>query len=353
MIEKPEEHPSQPEPVASDISSMISSIPMLRLAISSAGVLGLLTAIGYLIEAARENLLGVTLPGAHSADEYVTAGGEFFAFLLGLLWRHLSISIAGLAIAIVAAVVINLLRQRLLRFANRTMWTIAFVALIAAISIKSFMFDHPYISMSGLLAQPPLCETAVLQGDARRQHDAWEQFLCSRNDLTLSSRIGCREATFERTLGMTKHGGLSIEQAFLINVMLTLFLSYLSLALYLSNASREYSMAALALLRIVLVGAVVINLLALPYVYGKVVRRTSFPAGQVIAESVGADGNPALTSVTALIVAASDKFVTVYDLQGQQYLQFERSKVKWLSVDRTDDIVARRTVATLAHSNCP
>jgi hypothetical protein len=112
-------------------------------------------------------------------------------------------------------------------------------------------------------------------------------------------------------------------------------------------------MAALALLRIVLVGAVVINLLALPYVYGKVVRRTSFPAGQVIAESVGADGNPALTSVTALIVAASDKFVTVYDLQGQQYLQFERSKVKWLSVDRTDDIVARRTVATLAHSNCP
>jgi hypothetical protein len=350
MAIEEEAHVSAPR--ATDLAEMIGGIPMLRVVLSSIGIAGLLTASGFLVATGRQSLLGIPIPGTEGVADYAATAGEFLAFTLGLFWRYLPITLGGVVVIIIAAAVANATRYNVWGSIGARKWSAGLLGLILAFSIKGYLLDYPYVSMPDLLDQPPMCRAATLYGEQLRQREAWQRVLYSRNDPTLNSLLGWDAGSSQSVRDSAGPRFLKLDQEFLIDLIVTAFLSFLALLLYVARAiDTVYSRNAVALLRLSLVIIVVINLLILPFIYGKVVRSTRFPQGQVIVDGIDPQ-SPSIKSLTALLVAGSDKFVTLYDLEGQQYLQVDRKHVRWLSLKTVDDIVARRTVFNLQKSNC-
>jgi hypothetical protein len=349
-----EDLPPRQDGGARDVATLIESVPFLKLILSSAGIIGVLVAVGYLVEAARESLLGITLPAAHSTSEYASTGGEFFVAVLGLMWREVAVTLVCFAVIVAVALAASRARSKIPP--GRKSWLAACAAVVLLFSLKALWLDRPYVSMSDLLTQPPLCDTAKLTEDEQRQHAAWERFMCSKNDASLQNRIRCTAPRWLRFVpgsAKTKHGRLSIEQEFTINLFATGLLAYFAIALYASPGAQSQSPVVAVLLRLLLLLITVINILALPFIYGKVIRSTRFPSGQIVFETIDQDMKPVASSKAVLLIAADDKNVTAYDLEEHEFLQLSRNRVRTITASGSEDIVVKQSAYFLDRSPCP
>lgn len=348
---------------STDLMSVIDKIPLLKIILSSAGVVGLLVAIGYVVDAAQQNLLGIDISDVHDTADYALLGGGFFIDILRVMSEHTVIVGVLITLITVAAILADRLRLRVGRRWPVAPWFVGLIAIVIAYSVKTLLLDVPYMRMSDLLNKPPICEGSARTQQERWEHDTWERFVCGRSkrDPTLNqrleaNRIHCSQdftwSAWQRSkqpLAAAFQSRLSIAQEFTINLFLTGFLTYCVLLLYTTATAAGLSSLATNVLRVGLLALMGVNVLALPYIYGKVIRGTDMPSGRVIYTAIDQPEN-----VACLIIGADDRFVTFYDYESDQpkFVQIARSKVHQLTIDSSDDLVAKRMVYFLDSSRC-
>jgi hypothetical protein len=361
----------------SSLVAIVDRIPMLRIVLSSAGTLGSLIALGYLIDDARKTLLGIDVSPAHTTTEYATLGGAFFVDLIGILWQHPLLALTLIVLVVACAFAISLLTPRATRPSSA--WGLGVLLVLIGFGGNAYWADLPIMRLTNLLSNPPLCEPK--DESVARLHATWVSVLCSRaaENETLRARladhgIGCpappwRAAEPRKTGAATMqepHTWFTLEQQYAVNVVATIFLVYLALRLYASGASAGGRPAVASALRAVLLVVAVISVLALPYVYGKVIRPTRYPKGHVLYQQ--SNENPAqpdklsimLANPLALVVAQDSSFVTFYNLDRdpqtqkpvQTFLQIDRKSVLETAVDSSDDLVAARAIDYLDSTPC-
>jgi hypothetical protein len=376
--------PPPPPPAGSsekDNKGLLAKIPLLPAVISSIGVAGVLTGVGYVVQNARDSLLGINLVTSHTTADYVALGGEFMLDAITVTWLHWIIALSGVVaivgIGVVTAIVLN--RPKTVLW-QRVFWTLGFVALTLFYILKSRWLDLPYVRMTDLLEKPPVCETASVR--QAREHDIWERFLCSRNDATLHKLIGekiqidCSEVpgnlmlldradlktgSLRRTANSLKgkiHSKFSIEQEFTFNLFGAALITYLALILCFSPVMRTVSLLTATLLRIVLLTMVIVDAITLPVVYGKVILNTRFPSGRIIYEGIAAKKDDPTTlqatprNSACLVLSSDDKFVTFYDIENNIFVQVKRDKVYSIQANETADLIATRINYYLQSSPC-
>ncbi len=355
---------STPEPEnRHDLVSVVGRVPLLRILLSSAGVLGVLAGIGYLAETAQENLLGIQLGERHSVNDYALAGGGFFADVLRVSWRHGVIAAVMIALIVAAALTAEAVRKRMHARRPQLTWLTGFVIIIVAYAVKSVWLDVPVIRMSDLLSTPPIC--AGTAAADRRDHDTWLHLVCARRDVNLDNALRSKNIQCppefswsgwqhpERGLFTAmRYSRLSLEQKFTINVFVTGFLAYCALLLYTARSEMVVSPLARSVLHVVVLMISVVNVLALPFIYGKVIRSTDMPSGRIVYSSLSDDLKEEPRNVVALVLAANDKFALFYDTETNQFIEVARSKVHWIAIDGSEDLVVQRMIYFITTSNC-
>jgi hypothetical protein len=370
-----ERQPAEPSKQKTDLLAYAKNA--LRLA--RAG--GILIAVGYTAEAGHDELLGVNFPINRTVTDYSLAGGRFFVDVIIKSWMHPWISLAGL-IAIAAS--ITLVAAIRHRWPERPRIIDAFALLwIVAIPIwKGYRLDFPYIQLEGILKRMPLDESPPTQSPPSWQRfkeaELRDKFVCShiqgqRDEISraLDKRFPQCFAIVMRTETISSdtvqdllvpsapHYSFSIEQEFIISV----FVAAYALAMIFATApspqtsavqvsaqpsgpqspDTTHASALPAVLRGLSVVLTVASLVTLPYVYGKVIQGTESPAGRVAFDSVDAMSTPPMQPTIAfaygLLIWTDDKFVTIYRSDTFEFLHLGRNRVRYISVDRTKDII--------------
>jgi hypothetical protein len=348
---------------ADDVVSVVERVPLLKFLLSSAGVLGLLIGIGFVIDAAQHDLLGIRLAERHTPSEYALLGGSFFIDTFRVTWRHPVVSLVLIALIVGIAITVETIRRKIAARWPRAPWLTAFVIVILASSLKSLWLDLPYMRMSDLLQKPPICEGQRLQD--KWDHDTWKRTVCSRSDTNFqmamsSNGIACAPEFRWSAWRQSRHSlfvaplysRLSIGQDFTINVFTTFFLVYCALLLYTTRAEAAVSYLATNVLRLTLLALVLLNGLSLPFVYGKVIRETTFPAGRIMYASLNESLQEEPRNVSALLISAGDDFVTFYDSEEHQFFEIARDKIHWIAVSGSEDLVAQRMLHFMSSRPC-
>jgi hypothetical protein len=341
-----------------DVVESIQRIPLLRLAISSAGAIGCLVALGYLVQIAQQTLLGINVPAAQSTSDIAAIGGDFLVECVEITWRHPIVSTCMLLILIIGAAAADRLRRHFGEHPQRT-WIVLSFAVLLAFAIKSIILDLPVMQMRDILTKPPICESEAIR--LGRVHDTWERLLCSRaagpEGATLRSRlteigITCRPRTF-LTTWRSGHSPFGIEEQFAIDLFISVLLGYLAILICVSPPTGPEALPlTTAILRQALVIALVLNVVAVPFVYGKVIRSTRFPSGRIIFNSLNDQLQITPRNVTMLLIGYSDKTVTIYDTEAKVFRLLDRPRVIQIAIDGSKDLIAERMVYFFDSSKC-
>jgi hypothetical protein len=294
-----------------------------------------------------------------------------FIDILDVLWRHALLSLILLVTIILAAVAFARTRRKIRN--RRHAWSISVAIVLVAFAINAWWADLPIMQIRDLLSSPPLCENAAERFP--REHDTWERLLCSRAVESPSLATQLREHHVDcaaalqpmsyawkgvggQSRFLLTHSWFTLEQQFTTNLFTTAFLSYLALVLYTSAAAAQLRAASGATLRGILLVVTMINILAIPYVYGKVIHSTRFPKGRVIYKTIDARAQPPSAekstphNALALIISADAKFATIYDTDWKKFVQLDRSDVLLIVIDDSEDLVAARAIDFLQTTPC-
>jgi hypothetical protein len=333
------------------------------------GASGALVAIGYIAETGQDEMLGVTFPIERSVTDRAVAGGRFLVelgsrillhpwlFLIGLLCIGLAVGLRWLLLTIfpkwpmVATVTISVLVGCVLAW-------------------KSYRLDFPYIQLDGILTRPPISEHGQPRTISWRQFkesDLTEKLVCSHiisktdemsallaspfpcDGLTLNHQVFTRATAEDLFVPSAKHSSFSIEQEFIFNVLATSFVIVLGI---LATRHRRYDkerhavrseMSLSSNARALVICIAASTAITLPYVYGKVVEPTDYPSGRAAFDSVDVTSpppyKPIIETADGLLIRADDKFVTIYRTDAYEFLHLATSRVRYVAVDRTNDII--------------
>ncbi|HEV7919717.1 MAG TPA: hypothetical protein VGR02_02885 [Thermoanaerobaculia bacterium] len=242
--------------------------------LTSAGASAALVAIGYLVEAARDRLLGVELHYNVAMADYGLVGARFFVDLITLLFRTVGLHPVITGIVLVAA---TLTALAALRFRDRTLTLrgvmVRFLIILLLLGVKAIAFDIPTALIENVLVERADLSHSF---DASplldwRTRSMWQSIICAHAGPEARLTDLCKGQPTARH---------HLESLFLVNVAITLGLLVWAATLLQdsSNIRGLTRFATLAFLtaRTIVVVALAIVLLALPYQYGKLVVSTSF-----------------------------------------------------------------------------
>jgi hypothetical protein len=284
------------------VASPSQGLLVPRWILTSAGASAALVAVGYLVEAARDRLLGVELHYNVAVADYGLVGARFFVDLITLLLRTIGLHpvITGIVLIATTIAALALLRFRSHEITLRGL-IVRSLVIILLLGMKAVAFDIPTALIENVLVE---------RADASRSFDAsplldwrtralWRSILCAHAGGAANVKAVCQGQ---------ESAPHHLESIFLINVALTLVLLIWAVTL-LNDSSRirgETRFATLAFLtaRTVVALALAIVLLALPYQYGKLVASTSFNEVVLHFADESPQESPAQQAAPAAIVAA-------------------------------------------------
>jgi hypothetical protein len=143
----------------------------------------------------------------------------------------------------------------------------------------------------------------------------------------------------------------SIEQEFVMNVFACAFLVTMTIfetrcnrgSLTDSDSDRHDSNLVPRGARVAAITIALLSSLTLPYIYGKVIKSMELPSGRVAFDSADPTSTPPMKPIIdiadGLLVQADDKFVTLYRSDNFEFLHLGRNHVRYVAVDRANDII--------------
>jgi hypothetical protein len=341
------------------VRSSTAQVPAWLL--SSAGVSALLVAFGYLVEAARDHLLGVELRGNVALAEYGLVGARFIVnvITLGFRWIGLHPVITGGLIVLALAIAFFVARRRLTVELTPQKILLRFMIILLLLLGKAAFLDVPAALIENVL---------IDRTDPKRAFDA-APFLVGRTT-ALWTTVICAHAKQTRDAGLRCGSGASaqreLEGLFLFNGIATLILLVwtlsLSLPVTLDVIDRQWRTVLVAV-RAVTWTALMVAVVALPYHYGKLVAPTRFrevvvnfksvargaPAPIVVApplpppetdrtDSGSGDPREELTK-PALLLTANASVLTLYYRSDDLVRELSRSDVESITVYPAVDVL--------------
>jgi len=339
----------------------------LKTLLEIAGTGSVFIAAGYIAEIAHDELLGVNFPINRTVTDYALTGGRFFIETAARLWLHPWVSTFG-----VAVIAIVLFAGSLLNFKNdatrKHVQALTLFVIFLVVAWKTYRLDVPYIQMEGVLRRPPFGESFSKQAAAKgwllfKKHDVWEKFVCGHINSAEDQWSPVLNRQFPRcseegsqcsglSMGTLRdlvlpsgaHTCFSLEQEYVMDVFVTVILMLVTVLVVRSVPSSERKTRSLAgdchaALRILMLVIVFGSVFTLPYIYGKTIESTSYPAGRIAFDSSDFQGQSRIEIADALVIWADSKFVTVYRSDTFEFLHLSRERVRYLSADSTKDII--------------
>jgi len=247
--------------------------------VHSIGVVGVFYGLGFIIENAYQDLLGVTLENSPSV--YLISAGNFFFDLvifcldaLEAVFGSPGLAVVGVlalgALTITGPMLVNAIAC-VLQSRFRSV-TVAVVAILAVSKIA--FFDAPVIPLKNLLiSELTFDHPFYLAGfPERRTTQVWHDVFCSRaNDSPANSQRCDPNATNEDY-------GRKLRRRFLTDVLVTSVLAgAASLVLRTRGSGKDGGRTPGFDPTVAFIGVpVTVGLLLLPYLYGKTLRPTDF-----------------------------------------------------------------------------
>lgn len=315
-------------------AGMVLAVPaVVKWVGSSIGLGTLLVAIGYIVVSAREALLGVELHGAVSTADYALVGGRFFSDVMTLLQRR---GADWMALLIGVLIVLALCAFAAQRFRVRYsfQWTpvsyvIAVLALAVLLALNWAYFDLPFAYIENVLLRAPGASLRGVGGDVSEHVDSvWVLFRSAHSG----------------DLNEARRSAATLETRFVLNLFFTLLLAAAYAGLSIQRRRLHPDDGAVTwrtfvlLMRGVSALLILLNLFAIPYVYGKSIRSTAFPA---VSLRFG-DGVPEQYRMrTGILLAASDDTLTFYDDEKRLVWQMPRRALQLQQTLRTEDVVQK------------
>lgn len=267
--------------------------------LSSAGASALLITFGYLVEAARDHLLGVAIRENVTLAEYGLAGARFVVNVITLAFRWMGLHpvLAGaLALFFVA---IGIVTARISKDRLGAVWVHVGVAIILLLLLlKAAFIDVPSALIENVLIERTeptrvFDATPVLNGQTQK---LWQRLICAHASQTSDTDLNCGPPGTARR---------ALELIFLLNVLITVVLCILARNLMEAGARVDGVVrSTLTTTQIVTWTALSVGIVALPYHYGKMVAPTVF--SQAIVNFKTSDGKPPGTAVGSAAVAPAE-----------------------------------------------
>jgi len=297
--------------------------PAIRWLVGSAGLTGVLVLIGYISQTAYYSFLGVTMP-AVTVTACIAQAGNLVVDLIGILFLWVNDHPLYTVLILVGAAVL-LSAQRLKGLGRTTggRWRVrvpsfspsgAAVLLVLVALVKTIGFDLPVLAMNDLLHQRVIRFDAVFPGSARidhqqpgesavttflrahfspvrlitwREQQTWLDTLCARAPEV--DPTGCVPADSK---------GRSWQEAWSWHTQNAFLFNFALMAIVLALASWFFSRAPdtgerYVALRWVIILLVAINLVALPSVYARTIRGTTFRNAELMIQNPAATGGSA------------------------------------------------------------
>jgi hypothetical protein len=280
--------------------------------LSSAGASALLVAFGYLVEVARDELLGVALRDNITLAEYGVSGARFLVNVLTLAFRIIalhpvvafSVVVVMTAVALAAGRLIWLKEARSPRPGAVVLQLVLILILLLA---KAAALDIPAAIIDNVLIE---------RTDPYRAFDAspavnfitqkyWQTVICAHATRAAEAGLKCQPGAAKRTL----------ENLFLLNCVITVFAATWTLtlaAMTFAEATAKWQ-STISAARALAWFAVLVSVIALPYNYGKTVASTSFKQVNIYFRT---SGNGSAQSRETTVAANSDPSSVTDATQG-------------------------------------
>jgi hypothetical protein len=352
--------------------------PALSWALSAAGLAGCLVTLGFIVESAYQNALGVSMQFL-APQSYILSGGTFLLDLLALTLRWCGAHVWWVVAAMVCISVSALTLFRWKWHASQAIGTLILVALAALCIANLVLFDIPTVYLQNLWGSQGRIKDAfgIVTPDKVRRNT-----LAERRSLDLLRTLVCahmpRDVGRNNALEAAKMrcGGTVSSLNDLDDFMFGcagLTAAAILCVIWRSHSRFRSELRRGGLLRTAIIALLAVNVLTVPYLYGKSLRFSGGAtaiiyyspldapqkaAPQKAAESPsGAAKKPAVVAPqdgpvvirsdnseppheNGIIAAESDAEVVFLDTNKKgEFWYLPRSKVTLIKVVQPDDIL--------------
>jgi hypothetical protein len=345
----------------------------LDVVLTAAGLVGCLTAVGFIVESAYQNALGVSMQFL-APQSYILSGGTFLLELLALTLRWCGAHVWWVVAATLGVSLSALTLFRWKWHRSQATGTLILVALAALCIANLVLFDIPTVYLQNLWGSQGRIKNAFgIQTPDKVRRNTWAE----RRSLLLLHTLACahmpRDVSQNKDLAAAKTGcggtvsSLSDLDDFVfgcagmtaVAILCVIWRSHLR---YRSELRRG------ALLRTAVIALLVVNVLTVPYLYGKSLRFTGGATATIYYSPLdappkaadnpsGAGKKPVATAPqdgpkviraadteppheNGIIAAESDAEVVFLDTSKKgEFWYLPRSRVTLIKVFEPDDIL--------------
>ena len=317
-------------------SGMVIPIRVIVWILGSAGISGVIVALGFVVDVGYQERLGYQLHHGRAMSAYLVAGGNFimtiFFHVAEWLADYSSVWVPVLLIAIAGATFYRRIghdklrgvRTRYERLPSRGV----FLLICLLISLEILALDFPALQIRGLLLHgleaPSNTDRDLFQYTGSER--IWTTTVCARFDKALYADLAQINVLCDAS---PQSHNKFLRNLFLLNFFLTGILLYFSIAhSFRKITPNTVQTTVLALLN-------VLNIAFLPYTYGKILHPTTF--NEVILHI--AETNDSAKGEHGFLLSRDDKVVVIFHKEERHIWVIPAEKVVLTKLERQGDVL--------------